>query len=57
MINLEYIEITWDGYAKELPNEILNFDKLENIKITKMAPFYKRVRIKIRKKKGYKNGK
>ena len=52
LINLEYIEIILDGYAKELPNEILNFNKLKDIRITKMSPIYKRAmrkKVKIRK--------
>lgn len=43
MINLEYIEITWDEYAKELPNEILNFEKLKFIEIKKSGFIYKSV--------------
>ena len=43
MINLEYIEITWDGYAKGLPNEILNFEKLKFIEIKKLGFIYKSV--------------
>ena len=36
LVNLEYISIAWGGYAKELPKEILSFDKLKDIHITKI---------------------
>ena len=41
LVNLERIDIIWDGYAKGLPNEILNFEKLKFIEIKKTGFIYK----------------